>query len=78
MRDGGRLVGAQIGQHRQRFLVAARPDGGDGVELLGIGRVILEQHDRRPGFAERLLRVLVFFLLQCGVDRRQQALLVVS
>ena len=31
---GRRRVLRHVGQHRQRFLVAARADGGDGIELL--------------------------------------------
>ena len=70
---GGWSAG-QAGQQRQRFLIAARLDGGDGFELLGVGGVFLEQQDRRARLGECQLRGLVGFLLQRAVDRRQHGL----
>ena len=74
VRDRGRLVPGEPGQQRQRFLVAARLDGGDGFQLLGIGGVRLEQQDRRARFGECRLGAVVVLLLQRGVDRRQHGL----
>ncbi len=76
MRDRRRLLAAQPGQQRQRFLIAARLDGGDGLKFLGVGGVFLEQQDRRARFAECQLRALVGLLLQRAVDRRQHGLVV--
>ena len=67
-----RLVAGQSGQQRQRLLVAARLDGGDGFQLFGIGGVFLEQQDRRARFVERSLGGGIFLLRQRRIDRRQQ------
>ncbi len=69
-----RLVSAQPGQQRQRFLIAARLDGGDGFELFEIGGIGLEQQDRRARLGEGQLGGLVGFLRQRAVDHRQHGL----
>ena len=63
------------GQQRERLLVAAGLDGGDGFELVGVGGIRLEQQDRRARFGEGQLRGLVGFLRQRAVDRRQHRLI---
>ena len=69
-----RLAGRQAGQQRHGFLVAARLDDGDGLELVDLGGVRLEQQDRRARFGESGLRGLVGFLGQRFVDDGQRVL----
>ena len=74
--DCGRLLGTEFGQHRQRFLIAARLDDVDGVDLVGIGRIGLEKHDRGARFDKRSLGALVGFLGQRTVDDGKRAFFV--
>ena len=73
-RDRRRLIAGQPGQQRQRFLIAPRLDGGDGLKLFGVGGVFLEQQDRRARLGKRQLRGLVGLLLEGAVDHRQHGL----
>ena len=71
-----RLIAGQSGQQRQRFLIAACLDGGDGFKLFDLGGIGLEQQDRRARLGECQLRGLVGFLRQGAVDHRQHGLVV--
>ena len=75
-RDRRRLLTAQPGQQRERLLIAARLDRGDGFKLFGISGVFLEQQDRGARLAECQLRAFVVFLLQRAVDCRQHGFVV--
>src|SRR5262249_11956846 len=67
-----RLVGGQAGEQRHGFLVAAGLDDGDGIELVGLRRVRLEQQDRRAGLGQRSRGGLFCFLCQRLFDNRQR------
>ena len=71
LRDLRRHVAAEAGQQRHRFLVAARLDDGDGLELFDLGRVGLVEQDGGAGLGKGRLGGLVGFLRQRAVDDRQ-------
>ncbi|MBA7700191.1 hypothetical protein ES703_108900 [subsurface metagenome] len=69
-----RLVGAGAGEQRHGFLVAARLDHSDGVELVRLRGVGLEQQDGRTRLDEGGLGALVGLLRQRLVDGGERVL----
>ncbi len=68
-------AGRQTCEQVQRLLVAAGPDHAHRGQLVGLRGVVGIKHDRRARFSERLLDARIGFLLECGIERGQRALL---
>ena len=68
------IAAADLGQQRQRFLIAARPDGRDGLELVDLAGIGLEQENGGARLGQRLFDAAVGFLGERRVHRRQRRL----
>ncbi len=69
----GRQVRRQTVEQRQRILVAAIADDGDGRDLVGRARIRLAENDGGARFVQRFLDAGVFFSGERLLERRQRA-----
>jgi hypothetical protein len=67
---------AEAGQQRQRFLVAARLDDGDGLKFFDVGGIGFVKQDGSAGLGKGRPGALVGLFLQRAVDDRKRALVV--
>ena len=70
--DGGRGVRRQSAEERERVLIPALADDGDGVDLVGIRCIVEIEHDRGARLGQRLLHLRVALLGDGLLERRQR------